>query len=50
MNGGKNVSPNSWEVPGDPEWLTLENYLIIYGYTWDGTTGESKISKLLAST
>ncbi|MGA2408607.1 MAG: fibrobacter succinogenes major paralogous domain-containing protein [Bacteroidales bacterium] len=49
-NGGKNVCPTGWHVPSDAEWTTLENYLILNGYNWDGTTTGDKIAKSMAST
>jgi uncharacterized protein (TIGR02145 family) len=49
-NGGKNVCPTGWHVPGDADWTALENYLIANGYNYDGSTTVDRIAKSLAST
>jgi uncharacterized protein (TIGR02145 family) len=49
-NDGKNVCPDGWHIPNDMEWTILENYLIVNGYNWDGTTTGNKIAKSMAST
>ena len=46
----KEFAPEGWHVPSDPEWTTLENYLIANGYNYDQTTTENKIAKAMAST
>ena len=46
----RNVCPTGWHVPSDAEWTILENYLILNGYNYDGTTVDNKIAKSLAST
>ena len=46
----KEFAPEGWHVPTDVEWTTLENYLILSGYNYDGTTTEDKIAKAMAST
>jgi len=46
----KEFAPEGWHVPSDPEWTTLENYLIANGYNYDGTTTGNKIAKAMAST
>jgi uncharacterized protein (TIGR02145 family) len=51
----RNISPVGWHVPIDAEWTTLENYLIVNGYNYDGTTTgnrdtNNKIAKALATT
>jgi uncharacterized protein (TIGR02145 family) len=38
-----------WHVSTSDEWETLENYLIINGYNYDGTTTDNKIAKSLAT-
>ncbi len=48
VNTGK-LAPTGWHVPSEPEWDTLQNYLIANGYNYDGTTSENKISKSLAA-
>jgi uncharacterized protein (TIGR02145 family) len=48
-NGNKNVCPTGWHVPQDIEWTTLENYLIVNSYNYDGTTSGDKYGKALAS-
>jgi uncharacterized protein (TIGR02145 family) len=45
----RNLCPTGWHVPSDVEWTTLENYLIVNGYNYDGTTTENKIAKSLAT-
>jgi uncharacterized protein (TIGR02145 family) len=44
-----NLCPSGWHDPADDDWTTLENYLIVNGYNYDGTTTENKIAKALAS-
>ena len=46
----KEFAPQGWHVPSDAEWTTLEEYLIAYGYNYDGTTTGNKIAKAMAST
>jgi uncharacterized protein (TIGR02145 family) len=45
----KRIAPAGWHVPTDAEWDTLQNYLIVNGYNWDGTTDSNKIAKALAA-
>jgi uncharacterized protein (TIGR02145 family) len=54
VNTGK-LCPADWHVPTVDEWTTLQNYLIINGYNYDGTTTgdwatNNKIAKSLAGT
>jgi uncharacterized protein (TIGR02145 family)/uncharacterized repeat protein (TIGR02543 family) len=42
-------APPGWHVPTEVEWDTLQNYLIVNGYNYDGTTIDNKIAKSLAS-
>jgi len=37
VNTGK-LAPKGWHVPTDSEWEVMENYLVINGYNYDGTT------------
>ena len=45
----KEFAPEGWHVPTDPEWRTLQNYLIENGYNYDGITSGNKIAKAMAS-
>ena len=45
----KEFAPEGWHVPSDAEWTTLEEYLIAYGYNYDGTTTGNKIAKAMAN-
>lgn len=44
----KKLAPAGWHVPTDAEWDTLQNFLIVNGYNWDGTTTGNKIAKAMA--
>ncbi len=46
----KAFAPEGWHVTTDPEWRTLQNYLIENGYNYDGITSGNKIAKAMAST
>jgi uncharacterized protein (TIGR02145 family) len=46
----RKLCPTDWHVPTDVEMNTLENYLIVNGYNYDGTTTGKKYAKALAST
>jgi uncharacterized protein (TIGR02145 family) len=46
----KEFAPESWHVPTDAEWTTLENHLIANGFNYDDTTIGNKINKAIAST
>ena len=46
----KELAPEGWHVPTDAEWTELENYLIAYGYNYDGTTTGNTIAKEMSST
>ena len=48
VNSGK-LCPTGWQVPTDVEWTTMENYLIMNGYNYDGTGSDNKIAKSIAS-
>lgn len=45
----KKIAPAGWHVPTDSEWSILEEYLVLNGYNWDGSTTGDKIAKSLAS-
>lgn len=45
----RNVCPIGWHVPSNEDWTTLENYLIAFGYNFDGTISGNKIAKSLSS-
>lgn len=45
----RKIAPIGWHVPSDTEWTTLENYLIVNGYNYDGTTTGNKYALALAS-
>lgn len=48
----KKLAPAGWHVPTDSEWTIMENYLVLHGFNWDGTTDASynnKIAKSLAA-
>jgi uncharacterized protein (TIGR02145 family) len=44
------LCPAGWHVPSDPEWTTLENYLIANNFNYDGTTTGNKIAKAMGAT
>jgi uncharacterized protein (TIGR02145 family) len=50
VNDSRNVCPTGWHVPTDAEWTILENYLIVNGYNYDGTTIGNKIAKAMGAT
>jgi uncharacterized protein (TIGR02145 family) len=45
----RKIAPTGWHVPSDAEWDTLQSYLIVKGYNWDGTAAGDKIAKSLAA-
>ncbi len=45
----KKLAPKGWRIPSQSDWEILENYLIEYGFNWDGTRQENKFAKSLAS-
>jgi uncharacterized protein (TIGR02145 family) len=45
----KKLPPAGWHVPTDAEWTMLENYLVLNGYNWDGTTDTSIYNKIAKS-
>jgi uncharacterized protein (TIGR02145 family) len=48
VNTGK-LAPKGWHVPTVGEWNTLQNYLIMNGYNWDGTTTGNKTAKSISA-
>jgi len=50
VTDSRKICPTGWHMPSDDEWTTLENYLIINGFNYDGTTTGNNIAKSLAST
>ena len=49
VTDSRNICPEGWHIPTFAEWTTLENYLIVNGYNFDGSTTGNKIAKSLAS-
>ena len=47
----KKLAPTGWHVPTDSEWEVMQNYLVMHGYNYDGTTDTSnnKIAMALAA-
>jgi uncharacterized protein (TIGR02145 family) len=45
----KKLAPAGWHIPTDAEWDILRDYLMVNGYSWDGTTDSNKIAKSLAA-
>jgi uncharacterized protein (TIGR02145 family) len=45
----ENVCPTGWHVPDGTEWDTMEEYLIVNGYNYDGSTSGNKLAKSLTS-
>lgn len=48
VNTGE-LAPEGWHVPSDPEWDTLQNYLIVNEFNYDRTTSGNKIAKSMAA-
>ena len=50
VNTGK-LAPKGWHVPTDSEWEVMQNYLVINGHNYDGTTDTTndKIAMALAA-
>jgi len=44
------LAPTGWHIPTDAEWTTLDKYLTLNGYNYDGSTWENKYVKSLAAT
>jgi uncharacterized protein (TIGR02145 family) len=42
----KKLAPAGWHVPTDSEWTVMENYLVLQGYNYDGTTDTSSQNKI----
>jgi len=47
--GTGKLAPAGWHVPSDSEWDTLQNYLIVNGYNYDGSTTGNLIAKSMAA-
>jgi uncharacterized protein (TIGR02145 family) len=47
-NGGRNVCPTGWHVPGKTEWMTLLDYLTNNGFGYGGSGDD--IAKSMAAT
>jgi uncharacterized protein (TIGR02145 family) len=48
----KKIAPPGWHVPTDAEWTTLEKFMVLNSYNWDGTKDTlqyNKIAKSLAA-
>jgi uncharacterized protein (TIGR02145 family) len=37
-SGVQGVCPTGWQLPSDADWYAFENYLVLNGYNFDGTT------------
>jgi uncharacterized protein (TIGR02145 family) len=49
-SGVQGACPTGWNVPSDGDWGILEDYLILNGYNYDGTTVQPKLlGKALAT-
>jgi len=49
----KEACPQGWHLPSENEWHTLENYLMLHGFNFDGTITDNmnnKIAKSMAAT
>jgi uncharacterized protein (TIGR02145 family) len=47
--GTKKLAPTGWHVPEVSDWNTLEAYLILNGYNYDGSTTSNLIAKSMAA-
>jgi uncharacterized protein (TIGR02145 family) len=45
----KKIAPAGWHVPSDSEWTTMEKYLVLNGYNWDGTTDTTHYNHIAKS-
>lgn len=49
-SGVQGVCPTGWNLPSSADWLKLEEYLVLNGYNFDGTTiAPNRIGKALAT-
>jgi uncharacterized protein (TIGR02145 family) len=49
-SGVQGACPAGWNVPSSGDWYMLENYLVLNGYNFDGTTtAPNRIGKALAT-
>lgn len=50
-SGVQGACPTGWNIPSSADWYMLENYLVLNGYNFDGTTvAPNRIGKALATT
>ncbi|MDY0082532.1 MAG: FISUMP domain-containing protein, partial [Ignavibacteriaceae bacterium] len=47
--GAVTSCPQGWTLPNDDDWGAMLNYLVAYGYNYDGSIQGNKIAKSLAS-
>jgi uncharacterized protein (TIGR02145 family) len=49
-SGVQGACPTGWNIPSDADWYMLENYLVLNGYNYDGTTiAPNRLGKALAA-
>lgn len=44
------ICPSGWHLPGNSEWIILQEYLIANGYNYDGSYSGNKFTKSMAAT
>ena len=47
--GTGKLAPAGWHVPTVEEWTELENYLVLNGYNWNGTTDTTDTNRIAKS-
>ncbi len=45
----RKIAPEGWRVPTSEDWDTLQDYLSIRGYNWDGCVSANRVAKALAA-